>query len=100
MKQKSYLTYIKNNKMLLGKEVKKKGFKLTSVRFELEETPKECLKRGIKKELSAKVKLSSLKERGKEIAGFSWFALTSTSPLRPPMKTHVITLLKNGGYLR
>src|SRR3989344_1545007 len=129
MKQRSYLAYIKENKVLLVRETKDNSFKLPGGRFETDETPKECLAREIKEELSSKVNedalqligeyicnhsnygnwktyifkgdlVSSPRVDGKEIAEFSWFSLNSKTSLRPHMQSHILPLLINGGFLK
>lgn len=128
MKQRSYLAYIKENKVLLVRETKDSSFKLPGGRFESNETPKECLTREIKEELNSKISADSLKlignyiynhsnyddwrtfifkgdlvgsprVDGKEIAEYIWFSLDSRAPLRPHMQSHILPLLINGGFL-
>ena len=129
MKQRSYLAYIKNNKILLVRETKDDSFKLPGGRFETDETPIECLNREIKEELNSEVSQNSLelvgdyiynhsdygdwktyiykgdllqdpKVDGEEIAEYIWFSLESGTPLRPHMQSHILPLLINGGFLK
>lgn len=129
MKQRSYLAYIKDNRLLLVRETKDSAFKLPGGRFEINETPLECLSREIKEELNSKLNDESLqlignyvykhsdygnwqtyiykgdlatdpRVDGEEIAEYAWFSLDSSLPLRPHMQSHILPLLKNGGFLR
>jgi len=129
MKQRSYLAYIKENKVLLVRETNDSSFKLPGGRFETGETPKGCLVREIKEELNSKVNEDSLqiignyiynhsdygdwqtyifkgdltdspRVDGKEITEYTWFSLGSETPLRPHMQSHILPLLINGGFLK
>ncbi len=129
MKQRSYLAYIKDNKLLLVRETKDDSFKLPGGRFEIDETPLECLTREIKEELNSNVNHNSLEligdyvynhsnygdwktyiykgdlttipiVDGEEIAEYTWFSLNSGTPLRPHMQSHILPLLVNGGFLK
>lgn len=129
MKQRSYLVFIKDNKVLLVRETEATGFKLPGGRLELNETPLQGLQREIKEELGSEINSSTVhlisdyiyqhsdygdwktyifkgdlskspQADGVEIAELSWFSLDSPTPLRPHMESHVIPLLRNGGYLK
>jgi 8-oxo-dGTP pyrophosphatase MutT (NUDIX family) len=129
MKKRSYLVYIKNNKVLLVREKKDDGYKLPGGRFEQNETSLQCLERELKEELDAVVDHANLEligdyiyrssnygdwktyiykgdllgqpnVDGEEIAETAWFSLSSNLPLRPHMQSHILPLLINGGYLK
>lgn len=130
MKRRSYLTHIKDNKVLLVRKVDETVYKLPGGRGEEGETTKDTLAREVMEELSTEVDESSiklvanylyknpetleewdtyifsanigdqLKPDGKEIEEAIWYSTDSTLELGSHVKTHVMPILINGGFLK
>lgn len=130
MKKRSYLTYIKDNQVLLVREKNETEYKLPGGRLEQGETIKSALVREVKEEINSDVvedtielianyiyksPVSSenwdtyiftaeitgqLKPGRKEIEQTVWFGKDSKVNLKPHTKTHILPILINGGYLK
>lgn len=130
MKKRSYLTYIKNNQVLLVRETNETEYKLPGGRLEQGETTRSALVREIKEEINSVVDERSirlianyiyknpgssedwdtylftaeingqLKPGSQEIAQTIWYDKDSKVDLKAHTKTHVMPILINGGYLK
>lgn len=130
MKRRSYLTHIKNNKVLLVKKFNETVYKLPGGRAEEGETTKGTLTREVMEELNTKVdektiKLvanyiyrhpetseewdtyifsanigDTIKPDGKEIKETIWYSTNSGLELGAHVKSHVMPILINGGFLK
>lgn len=130
MKKRCYLTYVKNNQVLLVREKNETEYKLPGGRLEEGETTRSALVREIKEEINSDVDERSirlianyiyknpsssedwdtylftaeisgeLKPDGKEIAQTIWYGKDSGVDLKAHTKTHVMPILINGGYLK
>lgn len=130
MKRRSYLTHIKDNKVLLIRKVNETVYKLPGGRGEAGETVKDTLTREIFEELNTAVnepsiKLlanyvyhhpensedwdtyiftadigSELRPDGKEVAETIWYSTDSGLELGAHVKTHVMPILINGGFIK
>lgn len=130
MKKRSYLTHIKDNKVLLVRKVNETVYKLPGGRAEEGETIKGTLVREVMEEINTKVdektiKLlanyvykhpetledwdtyifsanigGTIKPDGKEIEETIWYSTDSPLELGAHVKTHVMPILINGGFLK
>ncbi len=130
MKRRSYLTHIKDNKVLLVRKVDETVYKLPGGRGEEGETTKDTLTREVMEELNTAVDENSikllanyvyrhpesledwdtsiftadigdkLKPDGKEIEETIWYSTDSPLELGAHIKTHVMPILINGGFLK
>lgn len=130
MRKRSYLACIKNNEILLIREVGDEAYHLPGGRAEGNESAEECLVREIREEINVNLNSGSLEEiakmiqpatdggedwetyifkgdindpikvDGKEIAQHMWYKINSQLPLRTHLENEVMPLLKNGGYLK